>query len=168
MSSSRHALIGLALLGCTEPPLPPVVAPTPRVVQRPVHVMASADMSPECRSSTRRAVEYLAELGAPIDLVWVPFDHASLALEPRDQEVAVTAGLTSSSQTFADAYVWPTAAGMVARAQVVLGACTPWVVTHELAHTLGMQDEIDPEELLHGIEEFGGWGLSPRMRPVSE
>lgn len=136
------------------------VKPTRGFNAKPAHIMASYDMSPDCRGSVAAAAVYLQTLGAALDITWVPEDHPAIFLEPRDGEVAIHTGATSKRNALGETYVWHTVGDQIARAEIVLAHCSPYVVAHELGHAFGLEDQINPELLMHGNDERGGWGLN--------
>lgn len=166
--SLRPALVyaGVALVACSIPaltaePPPPARMPAPRPS---FQVVASLDMSPDCRDATAAAVAYLRTIGAPIEVAWVESIHSSVSLEPRPGEVSVHTGLAHDNSSLADSYVWPTTEAQVEKAEIVLSVCSTFAVAHELSHVVGLQHQLDIEALLHPASSVG-WGLMPSERP---
>ena len=144
-----RTLAACCLIACAVPPAPPVQAPPPALERPPAWtvqtaVMASAEMSPQCRHATYAAVTYLVGMGAMLTVTWVEQDHPSISLEPRPEQIAISAGLTNDPSALVE-----TLQMGPRRGEVVVGYCSTWLITHELAHLLGMESRLPTDVLMH-------------------
>jgi len=101
-------------------------------------------MSPECRVAVLAAAFWLrSELGAELDLTWVPSEHASIALQPLPGQIAVTTGI-SDTDALSERIDYDKR-----RSLITLAYCSSWVVAHDIAHVLGIAPDIDVDLLMH-------------------
>lgn len=159
--AASTVLAGLITCKASDPPAATVVRHK-RVVAPVTTVLASAEMSPDCRMAVAHAVRHLVELGAKLTLVYVDEDAPAIALEPRVGQVAVHAGIPRGN-VLSETYAWESPGGTVMRAEVVLAHCSVAVIVHELAHVVRLEGRVDYERMLHA--EDPDWGLDPTGRP---
>lgn len=144
-------------------PIVLTVPPTARFIARPVHVLASTDMSPDCRAAVYSGTVWFQHMGVSIDITWVEEDHPSISLEPRSGQIAVHAGIPTTPNALAETWTWRLE-GTVDKAEIVMGSCDPWVFSHEAGHALGLPHQVPEFELMHPTNARGRWGLSPEER----
>lgn len=159
--AASAALATLVTCKTADPPAATVIRHT-RTVAPVTAVLASAEMSPDCRMATAHAVRHLVELGAKLTLVFVEEDSPAIALEPHVGQVAVHAGLPRGN-VLAETYSWISPGGAVMRAEVIVAHCSVAAIVHELAHVVKYEGRVNYERMLHA--EDPDWGLDPAGRP---
>lgn len=159
----RLALLSCLLCACAAVPVARMdPLPRSRFSSRPMHVVASTSLAPECRAAVYAAAAWFAQMGASIDVTWANDTNTSIAVEPGTGQVSVHRGIPSTPTAAAETYVWRTVGGAIERAEVVVGpVCSPWVMSHELGHAMGLEHHPSREALMYFSLEFGRWGLTP-------
>lgn len=168
MASRAIALVlGLLVSACATIPLARIDPTLPaRFGTRPVNIVASRDMAPDCAASLYAAAAYFVGLGASLTVSWVDDAHPSIAVEPMPGQVTVHAGKVTTPDALAETEQWYTVGGNIDRAEITLGYCDPWILGHELGHAFGLEHSADRDALMYYSTLRSGWYLSPGERAV--
>jgi hypothetical protein len=155
----RFALLAALLpaAACANDDPDPVLAH--RFATRPVAVQASVELPDACMTALDDAVAFFGAHGATLTLSVVEATAPSVNGLPVGGVIGVLPGHLST-MVHGETSLALTVGGNIFAAEVVLAACEPIAVAHELGHALGLVHVWQPGDLMYPALDKGGFDLT--------